>query len=121
MALFSSRRAFSLGFTIVALLIGGWKMVLPGLGGSGGASSQDVDRAISQAAGSAAAAGFGDADAALADYRARSGTYAGATAPPGDGVVVARADVSGYCLQAQVGPVLEHEDGPGGQPSLGAC
>ena len=47
----------------------------------------------------------------------QNGTYAGATLPPGTGVVLARSDATSYCLQAG----SEHEAGPGGQPQPGSC
>ena len=50
-------------------------------------------------------------------FYTQSGTYAGATLPPGSGVVLVRADATSYCLQAGA----EHEDGPGGLPQPGGC
>jgi hypothetical protein len=50
-------------------------------------------------------------------FYVQSGTYAGATLPPGTGVVLVRADPASYCLQAGG----EYEEGPGGQPQPGAC
>ena len=50
--------------------------------------------------------------------RARA-TYAGAPAIPG--VTVVRASTASYCLQAQAGTTIEHEIGPGGVVTTGAC
>jgi hypothetical protein len=74
-------------------------------------------QAITQAQSAVAAANFGQADAAMQAFYAQYGTYAGATLPVGTGVVLARADATGYCLQAGD----EHEVGPGGQAAPGGC
>ena len=56
-------------------------------------------------------------DAATQGFFAQNGTYAGATLPPGTGVVLVRSDGSSYCLQGG----SEHENGPGGRPQPGPC
>jgi hypothetical protein len=84
---------------------------------SNGPPSASGQQAITQAQSEVAATNFGQADAAMQAFFAESGTYAGATLPPGTGVVLVRADATSYCLQAGT----EHEVGPGGQPQPGAC
>ena len=84
---------------------------------SNGPASASGEQAITQAQSEAAATDFSQAEAAMQAFYLQSGTYAGATLPPGTGVVLARADVSSYCLQAG----NEHEVGPGGQALPGAC
>ena len=84
---------------------------------SNGSTSTSGRQAITQAQSAAAATNFSQADAAMQAFYTQSGTYAGATLPPGSGVVLVRADATSYCLQA--GP--EHEDGPGGLPQPGGC
>jgi hypothetical protein len=84
---------------------------------SNGPTSASGQRAITQAQSEVAATNFSQADAAMGAFFAQSGTYAGATLPPGTGVVLVRADATSYCLQAGD----EHEDGPAGQPQSGAC
>ncbi len=84
---------------------------------SNGPTSASGQQAITQAQSEVAATNFGQAGAAMGAFFAQSGTYAGATLPPGTGVVLVRADATSYCLQAG----NEHEEGPGGQPQPGAC
>jgi hypothetical protein len=84
---------------------------------SNGPTSASGQRAITQAQSAVAGTNFGQADEAMQGFYAQSGTYAGATLPPGTGVVLVRADATSYCLQDGT----EHEDGPGGQPQPGGC
>jgi hypothetical protein len=84
---------------------------------SNGPTSAAGRQAITQAQSEVAATNFSQADTAMQAFFAQSGTYAGATLPPGSGVVLVRADATSYCLQAGG----EHEDGPGGQPQPGGC
>ncbi len=84
---------------------------------SNGPTSPTVTQMIGQASSAVAATNFEQADAAMQGFFAQSGTYAGATLPPGTGVVLVRADAASYCLQAGA----EHESGPGGAPQPGSC
>lgn len=84
---------------------------------SNGPTSASGQQAISQANSVAAGTDFSQADTALQAFFDQNGTYAGATLPPGSGVVLVRADATSYCLQAGT----EHETGPGGQPQPGGC
>ena len=84
---------------------------------SNGPTSAAGQQAISQAQSVGAGADFSQADTALQAFFDENQTYAGATLPPGSGVVLVRADATSYCLQAG----SEHEDGPGGSPQPGPC
>lgn len=86
-----------------------------------GPASPSVTNAEARAETTAAATTFQGVTASLQAWFAENGTYAGAALPPGSGVVLARADTSGYCLQTTVGAAVEHELGPGGQPLPGPC
>ena len=76
---------------------------------------------VTQADSTVAGANFASATPALQAWFAENGTYVGATLPPGTGVVLVRADGTGYCLQADVGGTQEHEVGPQGAPQPGPC
>lgn len=84
---------------------------------SNGPASVSGQQAVTRAQSAVAATNFAQADAAMQAFYAQSGTYAGATLPPGSGVVLVRAATASYCLQAGA----EHEDGPGGQAQPGPC
>jgi hypothetical protein len=84
---------------------------------SNGPTSAAGQQAISQAQSVGAGVDFGQADTALQAFFDENQTYAGATLPPGSGVVLVRADASSYCLQSGT----EHENGPGGQAQPGPC
>jgi hypothetical protein len=86
-----------------------------------GPTSPSGTSAEARAETTAAATNFQGVVASLQAWFAENGTYAGAAPPPGSGVVLARADSSGYCLQTTAGSVVEHEVGPGGQPQAGPC
>jgi len=110
-------RLLGLPALLVALAVGGYLMTKQMQ--SNGPTSQPVQQAITQAQVNVAATNFQGADGAMQAFYAQSGTYAGATLPPGTGVVLARADATSYCLQTPAGD--EHESGPGGTASPGAC
>jgi hypothetical protein len=84
---------------------------------SNGPTSTSGQQAITQAQSETAGLNFNQAVPALQAFYDENGTYAGATLPPGTGVVLARADATSYCLQSGT----EHEDGPGGQAAPGPC
>ena len=86
-----------------------------------GPTSPSVTSAEARAETTAAATNFQGVVASLQAWFAENGTYAGAALPPGSGVVLARADTNGYCLQTAAGTAVEHEVGPGGQPQPGPC
>lgn len=86
-----------------------------------GPSAGSVTQVESQAVSAAVGTNFQGAAQVLKGWYAANGTYAGATLPPGSGVVLARADQTGYCLQASENTAVEHELGPGGSPQPGPC
>jgi hypothetical protein len=100
---------------LVALAVGGYLMTKQMQ--SNGPTSPPVQQAITLAQGAVAATNFSGADAAMQAFFAQSGSYAGATLPPGSGAILVRADATSYCLQSGT----EHENGPGGAPALGTC
>ncbi len=108
-------RVLGLPALLVAVLIGVYLSTTSMQ--SNGPTSASGQQAITQAQSEVAATNFGQADSAMQAFFAQSGTYAGATLPPGTGVVLVRADATSYCLQTG----NEHEDGPGGQPAPGGC
>jgi len=108
-------RLLGLPALLVALVVGGYLMTKQMQ--SNGPTSPPVQQAITQAQVNVAATNFQGADTAMQAFFAQSGTYAGATLPPGSGVVLVRADATSYCLQSGT----EHENGPGGQPLPGGC
>ena len=104
-------------FGIVVLLIGMAVAVKGGMlpfgSGTKGTRSplqQQIDRAT-----------FTGADASLDAYHAGTATYVGAPAIPIPGVTVVRAGTVTYCVQVQAGTTVEHEVGPGGLVTTGAC
>ncbi|MGE5688965.1 MAG: hypothetical protein ACM33B_00255 [Pseudomonadota bacterium] len=99
---------------LVALAVGGWLLTVQL--GSAGADGSGGLTATQAAADTAAAAALGQAALAMEAVRAQTGTYGGA-APGVAGVVVVRADVASYCLQAGA----LHVAGPGGAATAGPC
>jgi hypothetical protein len=86
-----------------------------------GPTAKAVTQVESQAGSAVAATKLQGAGQVLQAWYAANGTYAGATLPPGSGVVLVRADATGYCLQTSVGTDVEHVPGPGSQPQPGPC
>ena len=104
-------------FGIVVLLIGMAVAVKGGVlpfGSGSTASNSPMQHQIDRAT-------FTGAVAAMDAYHAGTATYVGAPVIPG--VTVVRAGTATYCLQAaaQAGTVVEHEVGPGGLVTVGAC
>jgi hypothetical protein len=108
-------RLLGLPALLVALAVGGYLYAQNAK--SNGPTSPPVQQAITQAQLNVAATNFQGADTAMQAFFAQSGTYAGATLPPGSGVVLVRADATSFCLQS----ATEHESGPGGQAQPGPC
>jgi hypothetical protein len=84
---------------------------------SNGPTSPSGQQEIAQAQSATAGLNFNQAVPALQAYFDENHTYAGATLPPGAGVILVSADESSYCLQDG----NEHEVGPGGTPQPGPC
>ena len=112
-------RVLGLPLLLVSLAVGGYLFVAQSR--SEGPTAPAVTRAETQAESVVAGTNFQGADVSLQAWYAANVTYAGATLPPGSGVVLVRADASAYCLQTAAGDAVEHELGPGGQPQPGPC
>jgi hypothetical protein len=112
-------RSLGLTLLLISVAVGGYLFAAQSR--SGGPTAPAVTHAETQAESVVAATNFQGADASLQAWYAGNATYAGATLPPGSGVVLVRADASSYCLQTVAGAAVEHELGPGGQPQPGSC
>lgn len=112
-------RVFGLPLLLAALAVGGFLFLRHVQ--SNGPTSPAVTQMVTQADSTVAGANFASAAPALQAWFTENGTYVGATLPPGTGVVLVRADGTGYCLQAGVGGTLQHEVGPQGAPQPGPC
>ncbi len=112
-------RLLGLTLLLISVAVGGYLFAAQSR--SGGPTAPAVTHAETQAESVVAATNFQGADASLQAWYAGNATYAGATLPPGSGVVLVRADASSYCLQTVAGAAVEHELGPGGQPQPGSC
>jgi hypothetical protein len=110
-------RSLGLVSLLIALAIG-WYVVSQQLK-STGPSSPTSSQAIEQAGGEVSTLNLQQAALALEQFRAESGSYAGA-ALSGFAVQLARADAASYCVQTLRSPV-SHLAGPGGTPAPGGC
>lgn len=111
----SSRVWLSIGVSIAAVAVGGWRMILP----ASSSTSNSVGKDVSSLLATTTQAAFTGAAASLDAQRNATGSYAGAPLAPGMQLV--RADATSYCVQTQSGPLVQHEDGPGGSPAIGPC
>jgi hypothetical protein len=111
----SSRFYLSIGLTIAAVAVGGWRMLLP----FGSTGQAQVGQSMSGLLGTISSAEFTGAEATLDAQHEALQTYAGApvTAP----VTLVRADATSYCIQAGQGTAEVHIAGPGGTPAAGPC
>jgi hypothetical protein len=113
-------RSLGIVSLVVVLAIGAY--VFAEQAKTSGPSSPPVQQEVGQAQTAVSATNFEGAAESLQAEFAQSGSYAGATLPPGSGVVLVRADATSYCLQATAPDgSAEHEAGPGGQPLQGPC
>jgi len=112
-------RAFGLVLVVAALAVGGYLFTAQSK--KEGPTSNAVTQIEAHADSAAAGTNLQGAVQVLQGWYAANGTYAGATLPPGSGVVLARADTSGFCLQTSAGGAVEHDAGPGGSPLPGPC
>ena len=94
-------RLIGLPLVLVSLAVGGYLFYVQTR--SEGPTAPAVTRAEAQAESVAAGSNFQGADVLLQAWYAENATYAGATLPPGSGVVLVRADASTYCLQTVAG------------------
>ena len=104
-----SRTYLSIGMTIAAVAVGGWKGLVPGLDLA--QASRDGSNPVAESA------SFVQAASALAAYQATAGTYEGAELAPTMPVRIAWATDAQYCLE---GAGL-HMLGPVGVPQPGSC
>jgi len=111
----SSRFYLSIGLTIAAVAVGGWRMLIPG--GSG--VDKQVTQSVTQVLDSVTSAQFTGAEATLDAQRSSTGSYAGApmTAP----ITLVRADATTYCIELVEGSIARHVAGTGGTPAPGPC
>jgi hypothetical protein len=113
-------RTVGLTVLLVSLVIGGDLFMQQSK--TSGPTASAVTQEEAQAQGAVAATNFQGMTSVLQGWYASNGTYAGATLPPGSGVVLVRADATSYCLQT-VGSstATMHEAGPNGTAQPGAC
>ena len=111
----TSRFYLTIGLTIAAVAVGGWKFVLP----VSSDSQKQIVQGVTNVLDTITTAEFTGAEATLDAQHNATGSYEGSplTAP----VVLARADATSYCIQVVVGTVAHHVTGPGGTPVAGAC
>ena len=105
----------SVGIAAVALVFGGWRMLVP----ASDDGSQQVVGAVSNMVDTITKAEFTGAEASLDAQRNATGSYAGAQLTPP--LVLVRADATSYCIEYARGPVLQHLAGPGGTAAPGHC
>lgn len=110
-------RSLGLVTLVVALAVSGY-LVSRQLG-STGPSSPTASQAIAEAGDAVGTLNLQQAALALEQFRAQSGSYAGA-ALGGFAVQLTRADAASYCVQTLRDPV-SHLAGPGGTPADGPC
>ena len=112
-------RTLGLPLLLVALLVGGYLFTQQSK--TSGPTAATVTQAETQAQSYAASTNFQGAAQVLEAWYAASGTYAGATLPPGSGVSLVRADAQSFCLQTGDASAVMHETGPNGAVSPGPC
>ncbi len=89
-------RVLALPALLVVVLVGGYLYTQDMR--SNGPTSASGQQAIAQAQSAVAATNFSQAATAMQAFYVQKLTYAGATLPPGTGVVLVRADATSYCL-----------------------
>jgi hypothetical protein len=108
-------RSLALPLLLISLAVGGFLFVRSAQ--TSGPTSSVAQQAETQAQADVASTNFAGVLPVLQAWYAESATYAGATLPPGSGVVLVRADAASYCLQSGT----EHLDGPAGVAQPGPC
>ena len=111
----TSRFYLTIGLTIAAVAVGGWKFVLP----MSSDSQKQIVQGVTDVLDTISSAEFTGAEATLDAQHNATGSYEGApiTAP----ITLVRADAASYCIQVVTGTVAHHLAGPGGSPVAGAC
>jgi hypothetical protein len=110
-----SVRTLAIGLVVLALAVGGWKVLQP----RAQEASQEAGDDVSAVLATTSSAAFTGAAASLEIQHRASGTYAGARLAAD--MTLVRADTSSYCVQKQVGATVQHLSGPGGAPAAGPC
>jgi hypothetical protein len=113
-------RVLGLPLVLVTLAVGGFVFYQHSKS-SNGPTAPAITQMETQASIAVATTNFSSAAEVLQGYYAQNGSYAGATLPPGTGVIIVKADDAGFCLQSADGATNEHEYGPGGQVQPGPC
>jgi hypothetical protein len=108
-------RALAMPLLLISVAVGGFLFVRDTR--TSGQTSSVARQAETQADLDAASTNFDGVLPVLEARYAENATYAGATLPPGSGIVLVRADAASYCLQS----AGEHLAGPGGTPQPGPC
>ena len=111
----TSRFYLTIGLTIAAVAVGGWKFVLP----VSSDSQKQIVQGVTDVLDTISTAQFTGAQATLDGQRSATGSYLGA--PVVAPLVLVRADATSYCIQLTVGTVSHHLAGPGGSPVAGPC
>ena len=111
----SNRFYLTIGLTIAAVAVGGWRFALP----VSSSSQKQIEQGVSSLLNTVTSAEFTGAEATLDAQRSSTGSYAGApvTAP----IVLVRADAVSYCIEIVQGSVATHVAGPNGSPATGTC
>jgi hypothetical protein len=112
-------RSVAIVLTLVSLGIGAYLMA--GQWQQTGSTSRAGSQAIREAGIAAATLTARQADAALAAYRAASGTYVGADLEGVHGATLRRADATSYCLELAADRATLYERGPGGAVGSTPC
>ena len=115
MSIVTSRFYLTIGLTIAAVAVGGWKFVLP----VSSDSQKQVVQGVTNVLDTITGAEFTGAQATLEAQRSSTGSYAGApvTAP----ITLVFADTASYCIQVTQGTVARHLGGPAGTAAAGPC
>ena len=111
----TSRFYLTIGLTIAAVAVGGWKFVLP----VSSDSQKQIVQGVTTLLDTVTSAEFTGAEATLDAQHTATGSYLSAplTAP----IVLVRADAVSYCIQVVIGTVAHHLAGPGGTLVAGTC
>ncbi len=110
----STRLGLTIGLTLAAVAVGGWRMIIPGLDGA----SNDTADSVSSIVSSTMRAAFTGAEASLAAQRTVSGSYAGTPVQPP--LTLVRADAAWYSSSSTREPCASTSTGLAGfRP--GAC
>jgi hypothetical protein len=112
-------RTLGLPLLLVSLCIGGYLYTQQTK--AEGPTSTAVVQSEAQAQSAVAGTAFQGAQQEMQAFYAANGTYVGATLAPGDGVRLASAQTSSYCIETTSGVSIEHLVGPNGQAQAGGC